>query len=220
MLTQSVTANLQAPAASPPGASLPIMLAGLVADASNAIGDDQVTARTLLAQALRLLQSTDAGGHLFAPRPVPQASLAPWRAKRIAEHIEANLANALSLSELAAIARLSESHFSRAFKGAFGQTPQAFITSRRIERARCEMLEGREPLSQIALTCGFAEQAHLGRVFRRIAGQAPNAWRQEHRPLGLSSSAGTKQQKSSRPPPSAAPRLALCSGDPPCRLED
>ncbi len=191
MPTQSVTTDLQAPAAPPPEASVPIILA------------------------LWRPQSAQADGRPFAPRPAPQASLAPWRAKRIAEHIEANLAGALPLSELARIAQLSASHFSRAFKGAFGQTPHAFITSRRVERARREMLASREPLSQIALACGFADQAHLGRVFRRMTGQAPSQWRRANQPRGSSPSAATRQQESSRPRSPGALRLVVCSDQPP-----
>jgi AraC-like DNA-binding protein len=44
------------------------------------------------------------------------------------------------------------------------------------------MLEGHQPLSQIALSCGFADQAHLARIFRRETGLAPSAWRRANRP--------------------------------------
>jgi AraC family transcriptional regulator len=43
------------------------------------------------------------------------------------------------------------------------------------------MLGSDEPLAQIALACGFADQAHLARIFRRETGTAPSAWRLAHR---------------------------------------
>jgi AraC family transcriptional regulator len=150
------------------------ILATLVAEASDALDDDREAARTLLRRAAVLLRSSDLQPHRREARgPV----LAPWQARRVMDHIEANLETSLPLAELASIARLSPSYFSRAFKGAAGQTPHAFILSRRIARARREMLKGAEPLAQIALGCGFADQAHLARVFRRAAGLTPTAWR-------------------------------------------
>ncbi len=143
--------------------------------------DDREAARTLLRRAATLLQSNAARSGLTARAPA-KAAFAPWQAKRVASHIDNNFDRQLPVSELAKLTRLSNSYFSRAFKGSFGQTPHAFIICRRIERAREEMLEGQEPLSQIALSCGFADQAHLARLFRRETGLAPSAWRRANRP--------------------------------------
>lgn len=153
----------------------------LVADATEVLNGDHQAARTLLERAAALLQSgsPEQGPKAAAPR---RAALAPWLAKRVAGHIEANLDRPLPLDELAGIAKLSNSHFSRAFKGVFGETPHAFIVCRRIERARQEMLGGQEPLSHIAVSCGFADQAHLARLFRRATGLAPSEWRRANRP--------------------------------------
>jgi AraC-like DNA-binding protein len=112
----------------------------------------------------------------------PRAVLAPWQAHRVVAHIDANLGQNLRLSDLAAIARLSSSYFSRAFKGSFGKAPHAFIIERRIVRAQQEMLSADDPLSQIAIACGFADQAHLSRAFRRLTGRTPHAWRRARRP--------------------------------------
>jgi AraC-like DNA-binding protein len=112
----------------------------------------------------------------------PRAVLAPWQAHRVVAHIDANLSQNLRLTDLAAIARLSSSYFSRAFKGSFGKAPHAFIIERRIVRAQQEMLAADDPLSQIAIACGFADQAHLSRAFRRLTGRTPHAWRRARRP--------------------------------------
>jgi AraC-like DNA-binding protein len=180
MLTQAATFDLTAQTEPSTEASLAATLAGLVADAAQAMEGDLATARRLLDQVLQLLQS-GASRDGLSPRRRAGPSLAPWRAKRVAAYIDEHLATSLPLSDLARVAQLSDSHFSRAFKGAFGQTPHAFITHRRIERARSEMLQSKEPLSQIALKCGFADQAHLARVFRRATGWPPGAWRRATR---------------------------------------
>jgi AraC family transcriptional regulator len=162
------------------GVSLSAILFKLVADAAEALDYDHEAARALLRRAATLLQSGAARRGRTARAPT-EVALAPWKAGRVASHIEDNLDRSLPVAELARVAGLSDSYFWRAFKGAFGQTPHAFIICRRVERARKEMLKAQEPLSQIALSCGFADQAHLARIFRRATGLAPSEWRRANR---------------------------------------
>jgi AraC-like DNA-binding protein len=143
---------------------------------------DREAARTFLCQAVTLLRSSAARRGVTARVPA-KAAFAPWQAKRVASHIDDNLDRSLPVTELANVTRLSNSYFSRAFKGTFGQTPHAFIICRRLERARREMLGGEKPLSQIALSCGFADQAHFARLFRRETRLAPSEWRRANRPV-------------------------------------
>src|SRR3546814_15694485 len=109
-----------------------------------------------------------------------RGGLAPWQIKQLRTHITENLASPITLEELAAICRLSVSHFSRAFKTSFGEPPHSYIMRQRIEEAKRLMLEREEALSQIALACGFADQSHFCRSFRRAAGDSPNFWRRLH----------------------------------------
>jgi AraC-like DNA-binding protein len=166
----------------PTGASLSAALVSFIAHAVAALDYDVDVTRVLLRRAAALLQSNAARRGLAVRAPT-QAALAPWQAKRVAKHININLDRPLLLGELASVVHLSNSYFSRAFKGTFGQTPHAFIIRRRVERARQEMFEGREPLAQIALSCGFADQAHLARMFRRETGLAPSEWRRANQPI-------------------------------------
>ena len=181
MLVQSDAFAAHAAAATPAANTTTAILAKLVADASDALDGDLEAARTLLLRATVLLRSSDIQPSDPEARRPARPVLAPWQMRRVTEHIEANLDTPLPVRELAAITRLSASHFSRAFKGACGQTPHAFILNRRIARASREMLQGAEPLSQIALACGFADQAHLARMFHRSAGLTPAVWRRVHR---------------------------------------
>jgi AraC-like DNA-binding protein len=160
---------------------LSAVLAKLVADASAALDDDRDAARMLLHRVTLLMRSPNAQRRLLMVRPRAQAALAPWQARRIAEYIDDNLAESLPLHDLAKVARLSIGHFSRAFKCVFGRTPHAFIIDRRLERARQEMLRSEDDLAQIAVSCGFADQAHLCRLFRRMMGVPPSEWRRANR---------------------------------------
>jgi AraC-like DNA-binding protein len=192
MLDQSDAFAAQSLETSPAARSTTAILAKLVADASDALDDDREAARTLLLRARLLLHSSDLQPSYQSARQRSRPVLAPWQMRRVVEHIDANLDTSLPVRELASIIGLSPSYFSRAFKGACGQTPHAFIMDRRLARARREMLRGAEPLAQIAVACGFADQAHLGRVFQRSAGLTPAAWRR------VNTSRTTRHQSGSR----------------------
>ncbi len=77
---------------------------------------------------------------------------------------------------------MSTSYFSKAFKGSFGKTVQDYLHQRRVERAQELMLSTDNMLSQIALDCGFCDQAHLSRMFQRSVGVSPARWRRVHQP--------------------------------------
>lgn len=108
--------------------------------------------------------------------------LAPWQIEKILRHIEDNLAEAVAVSSLAELAGLSVGYFSRAFRGSFSNSPHAFILNRRLERARLLMLNSSCGLTEIALECGFSDQPHLTKRFRRAVGVSPAVWRKsQHR---------------------------------------
>ena len=103
--------------------------------------------------------------------------LAPWQAREVREFIDASLDSTIRLRDCASKARLSAGYFSHAFKATFGTTMGRYVRRRRIEHAQRLMLLSKAPQSQIALACGFADQAHYCRVFRNVVGLTPNAWR-------------------------------------------
>jgi AraC family transcriptional regulator len=112
---------------------------------------------------------------------VLRGGLAPWQARRVAAHIDANLAGQICIKDLAVLLDISTSHFCRAFKCTFGTPARAWIGRRRIEVAQALMLSTRAPLSEIALSCGMSDQSHFTRAFRRIVGETPHSWRQTRR---------------------------------------
>lgn len=115
-----------------------------------------------------------------APRAEKNTSpggLTPWQIQRVRTYIDENLTLPLSRKHLAAQTRLSSSAFGRAFKFSFGIPPHAYVVDRRLARSRVLMLTTKTPLSVIALDCGFTDQAHFCRLFRRHMGWSPAAWR-------------------------------------------
>lgn len=105
--------------------------------------------------------------------------LLPWQAKRVQAYVAADLHGRVSLSLAARHARLSPGYFSRCFRRSFGVTFSRFVARQRVERAQDLMTRGRGKLCQIALACGFADQAHFTRTFGNLTGCTPARWRRE-----------------------------------------
>lgn len=110
----------------------------------------------------------------------PHSRLSEAQMRRLRSHCLANIGRRISNAELAAEARLSESWFAHMFKQTTGETPQQWQTRLRVERARETLGTSEDSLADIAQTLGFADQAHLTRVFRAATGLTPAVWRRRH----------------------------------------
>jgi AraC-like DNA-binding protein len=107
--------------------------------------------------------------------------LLAWQANKVRDHIDSHIAGPILVCELCALLQLSEAHFSRSFKRTFGESPHAFVIRCRLAVATQHMLQTDLPLSDIALRCGFADQAHFCKHFRQATGSTPAAWRRASR---------------------------------------
>jgi AraC family transcriptional regulator len=107
--------------------------------------------------------------------------LLAWQARKVRDYIDSHITAPILVADLCALVQRSEAHFSRSFKCTFGESPHSFVVRRRVELAAQHMLTTDASLSDIALRCGFADQAHLSKQFRQAAGQTPAAWRRAHR---------------------------------------
>jgi AraC family transcriptional regulator len=151
-------------------------------DAALGIWDeDQAEAKSLIKVAAAMLRG-DPDDPPMQETATAQAvhGLVPWQARKVQEFIDASLNSKIRLQDCAGKARLSTSHFSRAFKATFGTTLLDYVHRRRVRRSQQLMLVSEQPLSQIALSCGFADQAHYCRVFRAVVGLSPNTWRRQN----------------------------------------
>ena len=106
-----------------------------------------------------------------------RGGLASWQEKRVAEFMDAHLAEPVPLKELASIARLSPFHFARAFKQSFGMPPHRYHLERRIARARSLLAEPARPVTSIAFQVGFADLSSFTAAFRRVTGASPSQYR-------------------------------------------
>jgi len=132
-----------------------------------------------LAQASALLRDSFALSDSGELHQTSRSGLAPWQVRRVRAYVEAHLDEPIRVAGLAILSRLSVSYFSVAFRCSFGVSLHKFLARLRVERPAL-MLSTGQPLSQIALACGFCDQAHLSRQFRRVTGTTPHGWRREH----------------------------------------
>ena len=121
--------------------------------------------------------------HPIAAREVRDGSgsLLAWQARKVRDYIDSHIIESILVADLCALIQRSEAHFSRSFKRTFGQSPHSFVVRRRVELAAQYMLASDASLSDIALRCGFTDQAHLCKHFRHAVGHTPAAWRRAHR---------------------------------------
>lgn len=118
-------------------------------------------------------------GGLEARRTRIAAGLAPWQQRRATEMMHARISAQVTIEEIARECELTPSYFARAFRLSLGRAPHRYLSDLRITEAKRLMTATELPLADIALMCGFTEQSHFARVFKRLVGASPGAWRHE-----------------------------------------
>ncbi len=104
--------------------------------------------------------------------------LSDYRLQQAIEYINAYLDQDLKLAELADVAGVSQYYFVRLFKQSMGISPRQYLIRQRVERAK-QLLKQRElSIVDIALQCGFANQAHFTKGFRKLTNITPKAYRE------------------------------------------
>lgn len=114
-----------------------------------------------------------------------EGGLSQCSLRQVLDYIQAFLDQDLSLEILANLVNISKFHFIDLFKQSMGMTPHQYVTQQRIERAK-ELLRGASSarlgdralsIAEIGLACGFANQSHFTRLFRRHTGATPKDYR-------------------------------------------
>jgi AraC-like DNA-binding protein len=101
------------------------------------------------------------------------------RAKDVAD---ARYAESLDVSDLAGAAGLSRAHFSREFRRAFGESPHAYLLTRRLERAAALLRSTDRTVTDICFSVGLKSVGSFTTSFTRAYGRSPTAYRAEYPP--------------------------------------
>jgi AraC family transcriptional regulator len=152
-------------------------LAKLLEAATRELARDREAAKASLVTASHILQAEIE--RRVGVNDTRRGGLAAWQVVRVRAYIDSNLHRTIHIRDLSAVARRSTAHFSRKFKLAVGESPHAYVVRRRLERACHLMMTSAASLSEIALSVGFSDQAHLCRLFRQAFSQSPANWRRE-----------------------------------------
>ncbi|MFI1198263.1 AraC family transcriptional regulator [Streptomyces sp. NPDC020883] len=125
--------------------------------------------------------------HLAATRPRRPGREANRLAAELRDLLDARIHLGVTLHEAAALLHAHPTHLIRCFKQTYGLPPHAYLTGKRIDRARRLLLAGHRP-AEVATTVGFHDQAHLNRHFTRHVGTTPGRY---GRPRASSACAST-----------------------------
>lgn len=101
------------------------------------------------------------------------------RMLRARDAMDRAYAQPLDVPALARLAHVSEAHFSRTFRAAFGETPHRYLQRRRVERAMFLLRETGRSVTDICYEVGFGSTGTFSRTFREIVGRSPRAYRKE-----------------------------------------
>ena len=110
-----------------------------------------------------------------------KGGLAPALRRRMADWIESQLDQPITLGAMAAEAALSEYHFARMFRISFGMPPHVWLQARRLDRARQLLAQNRLALTDIAMACGYSSPSHFSNRFQLAMGVTPSRYRELHR---------------------------------------
>lgn len=103
------------------------------------------------------------------------------RLLRAKDRIDAASHEAWPVRRLARVSGVSEAHFARSFKAAFGLPPHRYLLTRRVERAMALLRDTDLSITQIAFDTGWESLGTFGRTFRDITGESPSAIRARER---------------------------------------
>lgn len=103
------------------------------------------------------------------------------RLLRAKDRMDAASHEAWPVARLAEVSGVSEAHFARSFKQAFGVPPHRYLLTRRIEQASTLLRDTDLPITDIAFATGWESLGTFGRIFRDITGKSPSVLRREAR---------------------------------------
>ena len=97
--------------------------------------------------------------------------------ERLEAYVDEHLGGRLDVPRLARVAGCGVDHFRRVFRLTFGCSPHDYVRRRRVEAAKSMLVATDDGIGEIALACGFSDQSHLTRCFKRYEGATPARWR-------------------------------------------
>lgn len=106
---------------------------------------------------------------------------APLDIQRIQNYVHDHLSEPITVSDMAEQANLSVPHFTRVFRSTFHVSPIQYVVRARIAQASAMLAETAMPLKQIGQAVGYPDPYYLSRMFKKVTGSSPSAYRRLHK---------------------------------------
>ena len=133
------------------------------------------------------------------------------RLLRARDAMDRAYAEPLDVRSVAAVAHISEAHFSRSFRAVFGETPHRYLQRRRVERSMFLLRETDRSVTDICFDVGFSSLGTFSRTFRDIVGEPPSIYRQGNGPIVIPNCvqmAATRPRVAASAAPNAPTRMS------------
>jgi transcriptional regulator GlxA family with amidase domain len=110
--------------------------------------------------------------------PLTALETLPPAVERVVQHMRIYYHKALRISDLAALAGMSPSHFNRVFRTAVGSSPIDWLRHYRINQARRRLIESSDPVKDVARQVGYSDQFYFSKDFKRFTHLSPTVYRE------------------------------------------
>lgn len=130
---------------------------------------------------MKLIRSNTEG--IAGPTSPGRTALTRYQMRKVTEYVENHLGSRITIKQLSSTIHLSRSHFSRVFSRAAGLSPREYLMAARLQRAKTLLEISDWTICDISGACGFSDQSHLTRQFRKTVGTTPTQWRRQFRQL-------------------------------------
>lgn len=115
--------------------------------------------------------------HAMVRRPRARVRLSPAQVDRAKQMLVSVEFEGLRLEDVARALDMPRNTFFRCFRETTGMSPYQWLLAERMEQCRLLLRRTDLPLVEIALSCGFSDQSHFTRMFKRAQGLSPGRWR-------------------------------------------
>ncbi|MCI8400316.1 MAG: AraC family transcriptional regulator [Oscillibacter sp.] len=115
-----------------------------------------------------------------ARRPMAETQLRDFYIHEAVTYMDQNYHRDLTVEEVADVCKLNRSYFSKLFRESMGCPPQEFLIRMRLTKAAELMKTTRDSIGDIAAACGYPNQLHFSRAFKKRYGASPREWRNQH----------------------------------------
>lgn len=131
-------------------------------------------ARVFLVKLIQKYALTDHSNELAS---LEKTGLTANKYKQVLSYVKQHFAESISVSELADTVAMSPQHFSKVFKNTLGRTPIQYVQEHRVEESKRLLGQSDLSLVEVAERCGFSDQAHFSRLFKKYTAQTPKRYR-------------------------------------------